>query len=245
MNQLSNYGLWKFRVPFFADLWKCILQDFLGLVEKFFYLSGRYDIQFTVGDAVMVNILFFSTLFSVYFLKLLKKICCILFQENSFLQDLGHVELDLPEAPEKAPRPPLQPVDPYTRYGPQAEITHIFRAPEKRPPKELSLAFLGLTLLPFIGFLIGVSLALQSLPILLNKLFPFEISCCQNSCLSIQLVLTACWALDTSKCQTSCGNCSSTGQPKLAVEFLLLRHRNFYSNKSLVTPFMHHPFILK
>ncbi|XP_059459921.1 dolichyl-diphosphooligosaccharide--protein glycosyltransferase subunit 2 [Corylus avellana] len=106
-----------------------IILDFLGLVEKFFYLSGRYDIQFTVGDAVM---------------------------ENSFLQDVGRVELDLPEAPEKAPRPPLQPVDPYSRYGPKAEITHIFRAPEKRPPKELSLAFLGLTLLPFIGFLIGL-----------------------------------------------------------------------------------------
>jgi oligosaccharyltransferase complex subunit delta (ribophorin II) len=105
----------------------------------------------------------------VYFLRLLKKICCILFQENSFLQDVGHVELDLPEAPEKAPRPPLQPVDQYSRFGPKAEITHIFRAPEKRPPKELSLAFLGVTLLPFIGFLIGVSFAL---PILLNKLFP-------------------------------------------------------------------------
>jgi oligosaccharyltransferase complex subunit delta (ribophorin II) len=96
----------------------------------------------------------------VYFLTL-KKIYCILFQENSFLQDVGYVELDLPEAPEKAPRPPLQPVDPYSRYGPKAEITHIFRAPEKRPPKELSLAFLGLTLLPFIGFLIGVSFALK------------------------------------------------------------------------------------
>ncbi|XP_062164007.1 dolichyl-diphosphooligosaccharide--protein glycosyltransferase subunit 2 [Alnus glutinosa] len=106
-----------------------IILDFLGLVEKFFYLSGRYDIQFTVGDAVM---------------------------ENSFLQDVGHVELDLPEAPEKAPRPPLQPVDQYSRFGPKAEITHIFRAPEKRPPKELSLAFLGVTLLPFIGFLIGL-----------------------------------------------------------------------------------------
>ncbi|KAA8543380.1 hypothetical protein F0562_021125 [Nyssa sinensis] len=41
-----------------------IILDFLGLVEKFFYLSGRYDIQLTVGDAVM---------------------------ENSFLQALGHV----------------------------------------------------------------------------------------------------------------------------------------------------------
>ncbi|KAG7019263.1 Dolichyl-diphosphooligosaccharide--protein glycosyltransferase subunit 2 [Cucurbita argyrosperma subsp. argyrosperma] len=106
-----------------------IILDFLGLVEKFFYLSGRYDIQLTVGDAIM---------------------------ENSFLRAIGHIDLDLPEAPEKAPRPPPQPVDPYTRYGPKAEITHIFRAPEKRPAKELSLIFLGLTFLPFLVFLVGL-----------------------------------------------------------------------------------------
>ncbi|KAH9785368.1 Dolichyl-diphosphooligosaccharide--protein glycosyltransferase subunit 2 [Citrus sinensis] len=104
-------------------------QDFLGLVEKFFYLSGRYDIQLTVGDAVM---------------------------ENSLLREIGYVELDLPEPPENASRPPPQPVDPYTRYGPKAEITHIFRAPEKRPPEELSLAFLVLTILPLFGFIIGL-----------------------------------------------------------------------------------------
>ncbi|KAL0435585.1 UNVERIFIED_CONTAM: Dolichyl-diphosphooligosaccharide--protein glycosyltransferase subunit [Sesamum radiatum] len=106
-----------------------IVLDFLGLVEKFYYLSGRYEIQLTVGDSVM---------------------------ENSFLQPLGHIELDLPDAPENAARPPPQPVDPYTRYGPKPEITHIFRAPEKRPPRELSLAFLGLVFLPFLGFLAGL-----------------------------------------------------------------------------------------
>ncbi|KAJ1397843.1 Dolichyl-diphosphooligosaccharide--protein glycosyltransferase subunit Swp1 [Sesbania bispinosa] len=106
-----------------------IILDFLGLVEKLYYLSGKYDIELTVGDAVM---------------------------ENSFLRLLGHVELDLPEAPEKAARPPVPPVDPYSRYGPKAEITHLFRAPEKRPPQQLSLAFLGVTLLPFIGFLVGL-----------------------------------------------------------------------------------------
>ncbi|XP_044493602.1 dolichyl-diphosphooligosaccharide--protein glycosyltransferase subunit 2-like isoform X1 [Mangifera indica] len=106
-----------------------ITLDFLGLVEKFFYLSGRYKIQLTVGDAVM---------------------------ENSLLQEIGYVELNLPEPPEKAPRIPALPVDPYSRYGPKAEITHIFRVPEKRPPQELSLAFLGLILLPFLGFLIGL-----------------------------------------------------------------------------------------
>ncbi|KAL3531221.1 hypothetical protein ACH5RR_010543 [Cinchona calisaya] len=108
-----------------------IILDFLGLVEKFFYLSGRYDIQLTVGDSVM---------------------------ENSFLQPLGHLHLDLPDPPERGARPPPQPVDPYSKYGPKAEITHIFRSPEKRPPRELSLAFLGLVLLPFVGFLIGLLL---------------------------------------------------------------------------------------
>ncbi|QCD97751.1 oligosaccharyltransferase complex subunit delta [Vigna unguiculata] len=106
-----------------------IVLDFLGLVEKFYYLSGRYDIELTVGDAVM---------------------------ENSFLRPLGHVDLELPEAPEKASRLPPLPVDPYSRYGPKAEIAHIFRAPEKRPPQNLSLTFLSLTLLPFIGFLVGL-----------------------------------------------------------------------------------------
>lgn len=106
-----------------------ILLDFLGLFEKFYYLSGKYDIQLTVGDAAM---------------------------ENSFLKELGSIDLDLPEAPEKATRPPPQSVDPYSRYGPKAEITHIFRIPEKRPPQELSYAFLGLVLLPFFGFLVGL-----------------------------------------------------------------------------------------
>ncbi|CDP03756.1 unnamed protein product [Coffea canephora] len=108
-----------------------ITLDFLGLVEKFFYLSGGYDIQLTVGDSVM---------------------------ENSFLQPLGYLDLDLPDAPEKAARPPPQPVDFSSKYGPRAEITHIFRSPDKRPPTELSFAFLGLVLLPLGGFLIGLLL---------------------------------------------------------------------------------------
>ncbi|KAL6840381.1 hypothetical protein ACP4OV_030191 [Aristida adscensionis] len=117
-----------FVVPGSARQFKIVL-DFLGLVEKFYYLSGRYDLELAVGDAAM---------------------------ENSFLRALGHLELDLPEAPEKAPRPPAQAVDPFSKFGPKAEISHIFRAPEKRPPKELSLAFTGLTLVPFVGFLIGL-----------------------------------------------------------------------------------------
>ncbi|XP_019165264.1 PREDICTED: dolichyl-diphosphooligosaccharide--protein glycosyltransferase subunit 2-like [Ipomoea nil] len=106
-----------------------IILDFLGLVEKLFYLSGKYDIQLTIGDSVM---------------------------ENSLLKSLGYVELDLPDPPEKAARPPPQPIDPSSRFGPKAEIAHIFRAPEKQPPRELSLAFLALVLLPFFGFLVGL-----------------------------------------------------------------------------------------
>nr|CAD1828206.1 unnamed protein product [Ananas comosus var. bracteatus] len=107
-----------------------IVLDFLGLVGKFYYLSGKYELELTVGDAAM---------------------------ENSFIQALGHIELDLPEPPEKAARPPPLAADPLSKFGPKQEISHIFRAPEKRPPKELSLAFLGLTLLPFFGFLFGLT----------------------------------------------------------------------------------------
>ncbi|KAL5994829.1 Glutamine--fructose-6-phosphate aminotransferase [isomerizing] 2 [Asimina triloba] len=104
-------------------------QNFLALVDQFYYLSGRYNIRLTIGDAAM---------------------------ENSFTQALGHVELDLPEAPEKAAHPPPQIIDRYARFGPKQEISHIFRAPEKRPPRELSLAFMGLTFIPFIGFVVGL-----------------------------------------------------------------------------------------
>ncbi|XP_074575481.1 dolichyl-diphosphooligosaccharide--protein glycosyltransferase subunit 2-like [Curcuma longa] len=106
-----------------------ILLDFLALLEKIYYLSGRYEIELAVGDAAM---------------------------ENSFLHIVGHIDLALPELPEKASRPPPQSVDRYSRFGPKQEILHIFRTPEKRPPKELSLAFLGFTLLPLGGFLIGL-----------------------------------------------------------------------------------------
>ncbi|CAN1131578.1 Dolichyl-diphosphooligosaccharide--protein glycosyltransferase subunit 2 [Linum perenne] len=105
-----------------------IVLDFLSLVEKFYYLSGKYDVQLTVGDSVM---------------------------EESF-KVIAHLDLDLPEAPEKAPRPPAQLADPYSRYGLKAEISHIFRAPEKLPPKEVSLTFMCLTLLPLLGFIIGL-----------------------------------------------------------------------------------------
>ena len=130
---------------------------------------------------------FVSKFVNLYFFDSPSKF--VVFQENSFLRAVGHVELDLPEAPEKAPRPPPLAVDPSSRYGPKAEITHIFRAPEKRPPQELALAFLGLTLLPLVGFLIGVSFFLLRI---LNKLFLIVISCSQNSCWPIKVSLTNC-----------------------------------------------------
>ncbi|XP_071719741.1 dolichyl-diphosphooligosaccharide--protein glycosyltransferase subunit 2-like [Rutidosis leptorrhynchoides] len=107
-----------------------ITLDFLGLVEKFFYLSGKYDLELTVGDSAM---------------------------ENSFLKPLGHIELDLPDAPEKATRPPPKAVNIYSRFGPAPEIRHIFRTQEKRPPQELSYAFLGLVFIPLFAFFIGLS----------------------------------------------------------------------------------------
>ena len=37
------------------------LQDFLGLVEKLYYLSGKYEIQLTIGDASMVSTGYFRS----------------------------------------------------------------------------------------------------------------------------------------------------------------------------------------
>ncbi|KAI3916403.1 hypothetical protein MKW92_029009 [Papaver armeniacum] len=107
-----------------------IVLDFFSLIEKFYYLSGSYNIQLTVGDAAM---------------------------ENSFHLTLGHVDLELPEAPVEATRAPLQPDDPNSRYGPKPEITHIFRLSEKRPSQKISIMFLVLTFVPLFGFLYGLS----------------------------------------------------------------------------------------
>lgn len=177
------WTLWKERCSFHPSLvldyqWRnflliqyFILQDFLGLVDKLYYLSGSYDLQLTVGDAIMVSM----TLPQVFKLFLpfheLSKFLFSLFQENSFLQAIGRIDLDLPEAPEKATRPPSLAVNPYLKYGPKAEISHIFRVPEKLPPNNLSFAFLGLLLLPLIGFLVGVSLFRKWIFNLLLKFF--------------------------------------------------------------------------
>jgi oligosaccharyltransferase complex subunit delta (ribophorin II) len=106
-----------------------LLQDFLGLVEKLQYLSGTYNVVLIVGDMTM---------------------------ENSFVWTLASLDLDLPAAPEGKPLPPKAPLEITARIGPKPEIAHIFRQPEKRPPTLLSNIFLSLTLLPLIGFFIGL-----------------------------------------------------------------------------------------
>jgi len=103
--------------------------DFLGLVEKLQYLSGTYNVVLIVGDMTM---------------------------ENSFVWTLASLDLDLPAAPEGKPLPPKAPLEITAWIGPKPEIAHIFRQPEKRPPTLLSNIFLSLTLLPLIGFFIGL-----------------------------------------------------------------------------------------
>ncbi|XP_002967082.2 dolichyl-diphosphooligosaccharide--protein glycosyltransferase subunit 2 [Selaginella moellendorffii] len=106
--------------------------DFLGLVEELHYLSGQYDMDLIVGDAKMAN---------------------------SFLWNLGSLELDLPEPPEGASKKtPAVETDPMAVFKPKAEIAHIFRTPEKRPPTALSYTFLAFTILPFLAFLVGMRL---------------------------------------------------------------------------------------
>ncbi|KAF3514596.1 hypothetical protein F2Q69_00009278 [Brassica cretica] len=122
-----------------------VIVEFLKLHFELFSQNKFFDIYLKI-------LIFLDWLRSkLYYLSVL------LSQENSLLSNIGHIELDLPERPEKAPRPLLQPTDPYSRYGPKAEISHIFRVPEKLPAKQLSLVFLGLIVLPFTGFLIGLT----------------------------------------------------------------------------------------
>ena len=67
---------------------------------------------------------------------------------------MGTVELDLPDAPEGVQKPSATEIS--SPFGPKPEITHIFRQADKRAPSSLSTAFLVLTLLPLLGFLVGV-----------------------------------------------------------------------------------------
>jgi oligosaccharyltransferase complex subunit delta (ribophorin II) len=79
----------------------------------------------------------------------------ILVQENSLIWSLGTVELDLPDAPDGVQKPTATEIP--SPYGPKPEIAHIFRQADKRAPSSLSTAFTVLTLLPLLGFLVGVT----------------------------------------------------------------------------------------
>lgn len=123
----------KFELLFLAEASGKHLElnlDFLGLVEKFNYLSGVYEMELIVGDVCM---------------------------ENPFNWVLGTLELDLPEPSEGVPKA-FAVTDGLSKYGPKPEITHVFRPAEKRPPSPLSNAFLFLTLVPLLGFLVGIKL---------------------------------------------------------------------------------------
>eukprot|EP00250_Pteridium_aquilinum_P024368 c2897_g1_i1 orf=270-2327(+) len=104
--------------------------DLLRLVEKLNYLSGVYTIELIIGDAAM---------------------------ENPAMWSLGTVELDLPEPPEGTTKPSFLAQVP-SKYGPKPEITHVFRPADKRAPPTLSNPFLILSLLPLLGFLVGLKL---------------------------------------------------------------------------------------
>ncbi|KAI5075553.1 hypothetical protein GOP47_0009629 [Adiantum capillus-veneris] len=104
--------------------------DLLGLVEKLNYLSGIYTIEIIIGDAAM---------------------------ENPVMWNLGTVELDLPEPPEGTVKPSALALA-TSKYGPKPEITHIFRPADKRAPPTLSNPFLIFSLVPLLGFLVGLKL---------------------------------------------------------------------------------------
>lgn len=71
--------------------------------------------------------------------------------ENSFIWSVASLDLDLPEGPEE-----MKADAPVSKFAPKAEIAHIFRQPEKRPPAYLSMTFLILTLIPLVGFFVGL-----------------------------------------------------------------------------------------
>jgi len=82
--------------------------------------------------------------------------------ENSFIWKVASLDLDLPEGPEETKADV-----PASKFAPKAEIAHIFRQPEKRPPAYLSMTFLVLTLIPLVGFFVGLQqlgVNLKSLP---------------------------------------------------------------------------------
>jgi len=83
--------------------------------------------------------------------------CCERWQENSGTWPLGAVDLDLPEAPDSAPRAPLGRCQPGGALrAPAGDRSHLPPAREA-PPRAVSVVFTSLTLLPLALLLLGVS----------------------------------------------------------------------------------------
>eukprot|EP00850_Spirogloea_muscicola_P005060 SM000022S07274 [mRNA] locus=s22:924276:930556:+ [translate_table: standard] len=76
--------------------------------------------------------------------------------DNPFTWPLAVLSLELPAPPDGSAKPPALVTDLKQRYGPKAEISHIFRVPEKRPPRIVSYVFMILTLVPLVGLLGGL-----------------------------------------------------------------------------------------
>jgi len=77
------------------------------------------------------------------------------FIDNSFIWELGTVQLFFP--------PQLEKPQPESVYDEKAEIHHVFRVPDKRPPSTLSLSFAGGVLAP--AALLVLSVLIVGFPI--------------------------------------------------------------------------------
>ncbi|CAI5481245.1 unnamed protein product [Closterium sp. Yama58-4] len=104
--------------------------ELLELMERLFYHSGEYTLKLIIGDQVM---------------------------DNAFDWQLGSVDLDLPVAPETAPKLPARPESLAERFAAKPEIAHIFRKPDPRPAFVVSYSFVALVLLPLVVLLVGLA----------------------------------------------------------------------------------------
>ncbi|CAI5954658.1 unnamed protein product, partial [Closterium sp. NIES-64] len=104
--------------------------ELLEMMDRLFYHSGEYTLKLIVGDAVM---------------------------DNAFDWQLGSVDLDLPAAPETAPKLPARPESLAERFSAKPEIAHIFRKPDSRPAFVVSYSFVALVLLPLVVLLVGLA----------------------------------------------------------------------------------------
>jgi oligosaccharyltransferase complex subunit delta (ribophorin II) len=88
------------------------------------------------------------------------------FVQNPFRWNFGRLRINFPASEHRS-----QDQSPYKKLS---EITHQFRAPEKRPPESISLGFTGLSLSPILLLLLGllrVGANLKRFPSGINGLF--------------------------------------------------------------------------